>query len=111
MQTYHTFGSILGSPYLLKLPFRAVRNRLQGLGYLGFSVGGTRLQGLGARVQGFWLCLIHDQEPDGFEWFPVAWTLPGRRLPGPSPGHMSYSLNSLKGDYIGDYIGNYYRAF
>ena len=22
-----------------------------------------------------------------------------------SGGHMSYSLNSLKGDYIGDYIG------
>ena len=22
-----------------------------------------------------------------------------------SPEHMSYSLNSLKGDYIGDYIG------
>ena len=26
-------------------------------------------------------------------------------------GHMSYSLNSLKGGYIGDYIGNYYRAY
>ena len=24
--------------------------------------------------------------------------------------NMSYSLNSLKGVYIGDYIGNYYRA-
>ena len=24
---------------------------------------------------------------------------------------MSYSLNSLKGDYIGDSIGNYYRAY
>ena len=23
----------------------------------------------------------------------------------------SYSLNSLKGGYIGDYIGNYYRAY
>ena len=23
----------------------------------------------------------------------------------------SYSLNSLKGDYIGDYIGDYYRAY
>ena len=22
--------------------------------------------------------------------------------------HMSYSLNSLKGGYIGDYIGDYY---
>ena len=71
---------------------------------------GNRLQGLGARVQGFWLCLFHDQEPDGFEWFPVAWTRPGRRLPAPSPGYMSYSRNSLKGDYIGDYIGNYYRV-
>ena len=25
--------------------------------------------------------------------------------------HMSYSLNSLKGGYIGDYIGDYYRAY
>ena len=24
---------------------------------------------------------------------------------------MSYSLNSLKGCYIGDYIGNYYRGY
>ena len=24
--------------------------------------------------------------------------------------HMSYSLNSLKGGYIGDYIGDYYRV-
>ena len=26
------------------------------------------------------------------------------------PCPMSYSLNSLKGGYIGDYIGNYYRG-
>ena len=25
--------------------------------------------------------------------------------------YMSYSLNSLKGDYIGDYIGDYYRGY
>ena len=25
--------------------------------------------------------------------------------------HMSHSLNSLKGDYIGEYIGNYYRGY
>ena len=25
--------------------------------------------------------------------------------------HMSYSLNSLKGGYIGDYIGDYYREY
>ena len=25
--------------------------------------------------------------------------------------HMSCSLNSLKGGYIGDYIGNYYRGY
>ena len=25
--------------------------------------------------------------------------------------HMSYSLNSLKGGYMGDYIGDYYRAY
>ena len=25
--------------------------------------------------------------------------------------HVSYSLNSLKGDYIGDYIGAYYRGY
>ena len=25
--------------------------------------------------------------------------------------HMSYSLNSLKGGYIGDYIGDYYRGY
>ena len=25
--------------------------------------------------------------------------------------HMSYSLNSLKGGYIGDYIVDYYRAY
>ena len=25
--------------------------------------------------------------------------------------YMSYSLNSLKGRYIGDYIGGYYRAY
>ena len=25
--------------------------------------------------------------------------------------YMSYSLNSLKGGYIGDCIGNYYRAY
>ena len=24
---------------------------------------------------------------------------------------MSYSLNSVKGDYIGDYIGNYYSGY
>ena len=24
--------------------------------------------------------------------------------------HMSYSLNSLKGGYMGDYIGYYYRG-
>ena len=26
-------------------------------------------------------------------------------------GHMSYSLNSPKGAYIGDYIGEYYRDY
>ena len=25
--------------------------------------------------------------------------------------HMSYSLDSLKGGYIGDYIGHYYRGY
>ena len=25
--------------------------------------------------------------------------------------HVSHSLNSLKGRYIGDYIGDYYRAY
>ena len=25
--------------------------------------------------------------------------------------HLSYSLNSLKGGYIGDYIGDYYRGY
>ena len=25
--------------------------------------------------------------------------------------YMSYSLNSLKGGYIGDYIGDYYRGY
>ena len=25
--------------------------------------------------------------------------------------HMYYSLNSLKGGYIGDYIGDYYRGY
>ena len=25
--------------------------------------------------------------------------------------HMSYSLNSLKGGYIGDYIWDYYRGY
>ena len=25
--------------------------------------------------------------------------------------HMSYSLNSLKGGYIGDYMGDYYRGY
>ena len=25
--------------------------------------------------------------------------------------HMSYSLNSLNGDYIGDSIGDYYRGY
>ena len=25
--------------------------------------------------------------------------------------HMSHSLNSLKGGYIGDYIGDYYRGY
>ena len=25
--------------------------------------------------------------------------------------HMSYSLNSLKGDDTGDYIGDYYRGY
>ena len=25
--------------------------------------------------------------------------------------HVSYSLNSLKGVYIGDYIGAYYRGY
>ena len=28
-----------------------------------------------------------------------------------SQAHMSYSLNSLKGGYIGDYIGDYYRGY
>ena len=31
---------------------------------------------------------------------------------GPSiKSHMSYSLNSLKGGYVGDYIGDYYRGY
>ena len=25
--------------------------------------------------------------------------------------HVSYSLNSLKGGYMGDYIGDYYRGY
>ena len=25
--------------------------------------------------------------------------------------HLSYSLNSLKGGFIGDYIGDYYRGY
>ena len=25
--------------------------------------------------------------------------------------HLSYSLNSLKGGYIGDYVGDYYRGY
>ena len=25
--------------------------------------------------------------------------------------NLSYSLNSLKGGYIGDYIGDYYRGY
>ena len=25
--------------------------------------------------------------------------------------HLSYSLNSLKGAYVGDHIGDYYRAY
>ena len=25
-------------------------------------------------------------------------------------GYMNYSLNSLKGGYMGDYIGDYYRG-
>ena len=28
-----------------------------------------------------------------------------------SHSHMSHSLNSLKGGYIGDYMGNYYGAY
>ena len=28
-----------------------------------------------------------------------------------SIGYMSYSLNSLKGGYIGDDIGDYYRGY
>ena len=28
-----------------------------------------------------------------------------------SCGNMSYSLNSLNGDYIGDYVGDYYRGY
>ena len=28
-----------------------------------------------------------------------------------SYSYMSYSLNSLKGGYIGDYIGDYYRGY
>ena len=30
---------------------------------------------------------------------------------GQSKEHLSYSLNSLKGGYIGDYIGDYYRGY
>ena len=30
---------------------------------------------------------------------------------GSAPRHMSYSLNSLKGGYIGDYIGDYYKGY
>ena len=26
-------------------------------------------------------------------------------------GYVSFSLNSLKGVYIGDYIGDYYRGY
>ena len=29
----------------------------------------------------------------------------------PTVAHMGYSLNSLKGGYIGDYIGDYYRGY
>ena len=28
-----------------------------------------------------------------------------------SCGHVSYSLNSLQGGYIGTYIGDYYRGY
>ena len=30
---------------------------------------------------------------------------------GPLEHYMTYSLNSLKGGYIGDYIGDYYRGY
>ena len=33
-----------------------------------------------------------------------------RKLLRPDLPQMSYSLNSLKGGYIGDYIGDYYRG-
>ena len=34
------------------------------------------------------------------------------RVLSPNPNlKMSYSLNSLKGAYIGDYIGDYYRGY
>ena len=28
-----------------------------------------------------------------------------------TPAHMSHSLNSLKGGYMGDYVGDYYRGY
>ena len=38
----------------------------------------------------------------------VTWQLP---RPQAHMEHVSHSLNSLKGGYIGDYIGDYYRAY
>ena len=32
-------------------------------------------------------------------------------ITGDEKGYMSYSLNSLKGGYIGNYIGDYYRGY
>ena len=37
--------------------------------------------------------------------------LAGMFFPAGMKMHMSHSLNSLKGGYIGDYIGDYYRGY
>ena len=47
----------------------------------------------------------------GFKRSDTYWLLGGNGEADQYGMYMSYSLNSLKGGYIGDYIGDYYRAY
>ena len=47
----------------------------------------------------------------GFPTCLVAILLRGMVFVSEKSHYMSYSLNSLKGGYIGDYIGDHYRGY
>ena len=73
-----------------------------GLGEQGFSSDVLLLKKHGAR-----LCLVSGSEVKA-KWLVKTYTTFSEGEPRmPCTANMSYSLNSLKGGYIGDHIGDY----